>query len=111
MRDEVQPNRPAWHPRMKDGKERPGPLRRCNALQRQFLLLSGTPAANIKPAGKGRGRQYGYHPAQENAIQSFSKPKKHKSRLKPANIRPQLGQFTICFLVKVQFHQTHFIAP
>ena len=62
MRDEVQPNRPAWHPRKKKGPDKPLTPSQVQRSAQIFLLQSGTPAANPRPAGKGRGRQIGYHP-------------------------------------------------
>jgi len=82
MRHEVQPNRPAWHPRKKDGKERPLTPAQVQRSALAFLLQSGTPAANTRPAGKGRGRQYGYHPAPRKRHPVIFKTKKAQSKAK-----------------------------
>ncbi len=63
MRDTVQPNRPTWHPHKKDGQEKPLTPAQVQRSAQAFLLQSGTPAASVRPAGKGRGRQIGYRPA------------------------------------------------
>jgi hypothetical protein len=63
LRDTVQPNRPAWHPRKKNGQEKPLTPAQVQRSAQIFLLHSGTPAANTRPAGKGPGRQIGYRPA------------------------------------------------
>ncbi len=63
MRDLVEEARPAWHPRFRDGKRlelTPGQVQRA-ALG--YLVQLGTPARAPKVAGKGNGRQKGYHPA------------------------------------------------
>ena len=63
MRPAVSDLRPAWHPRKINGEPRtltPGQVQR-GALR--FLLGLGTPARGTRPAGKGHGRQRGYHPA------------------------------------------------
>lgn len=62
IRDLVEDARPAWHPRFRNGKPKeltPGQVQRA-ALR--FLLPLGTPAKAPKVAGKGTGRQKGYHP-------------------------------------------------
>lgn len=64
IRDTVPANRPAWHPDKKDGQPRPLTPAQVQRSAQVFLLQSGTPAANTRPAGKGRGRQKGYCPAQ-----------------------------------------------
>lgn len=63
MRDKVIPDRPAWHPRKKDGQDKPLTPMQVQRSAQAFLLHSGTPAANTRPAGKGRGRHKGYCPA------------------------------------------------
>jgi len=75
MRDTVTPNRPAWHPRKKDGQDKPLTPAQVQRSAQTFLLQSGTPAATTRPAGKGRGRQKGYRPAQENVLKSFQDQK------------------------------------
>jgi hypothetical protein len=57
MRDLVEADRPAWHPRFREGKAReltPGLVQRA-ALR--YLVKLGTPAKAPKVAGKGKGRQ------------------------------------------------------
>jgi hypothetical protein len=63
IRDTVPANRPAWHPDKKDGLPRLLTPAQVQRSAQAFLLQSGTPAANTRPAGKGRGRQKGYCPA------------------------------------------------
>lgn len=63
MRHLVQPNCPAWHPRYKNGQLHPLTPAQVQRSALAFLLLSGTPARNTRPAGKGYGRQKGYRPA------------------------------------------------
>lgn len=46
MRDTVKPNRPAWHPRKKDGQDKPLTPAQVQRSAQTFLLQSGTPAAN-----------------------------------------------------------------
>ena len=64
IRDTVQADRPAWHPHKKDGQHKPLTPAQVQRSAQVFLLQSGTPAANTRPAGKGHGRQTGYHPLQ-----------------------------------------------
>jgi hypothetical protein len=79
MRHTVQPDRPAWHPRKKDGQDRsltPAQVQRSAQI---FLLQSGTPAANTRSAGKATGRQKGYHPTPRKRYDVVFKSKKvHK---------------------------------
>lgn len=82
IRNEVQPNRPAWHPRKKDGKDRPLTPAQVQRSAMTFLLQSGTPAADTRPAGKGRGRQTGYRPAPRIRYQVIFKTKKAQNQLK-----------------------------
>ena len=63
MRGLVEEDRPAWHPRFRDGQSKqltPGQVQRA-ALR--YLLQLGTPAKAPKVAGKGKGRSKGYRPA------------------------------------------------
>jgi hypothetical protein len=63
IRDLVEDARPAWQPRLRDGKRKeltPGQVQRA-ALG--YLLQLGTPAKAPKVAGKGKGRSKGYRPA------------------------------------------------
>lgn len=76
MRDIVRPNRPAWHPRRKNGQDKPLTPAQVQRSAQAFLLHSGTPAANPRPAGKGRGRQTGYRPAPRKRFEVVFKTKK-----------------------------------
>jgi hypothetical protein len=76
MRDTVTLNRPAWYPRKKDGQERPLTPAQVQRSAQAFLLQSGTPATNTRPAGKGRGRQKGYRPAPRKRFEVVFKIKK-----------------------------------
>ena len=64
MRGTVRADRPAWHPHKKEGLVKPLTPAQVQRSAQAFLLQSGTPAASTRCAGKGRGRQKGYHPAQ-----------------------------------------------
>ena len=76
MRDTVQSNRPAWHPHKKDGQDKPLTPSQVQRSAQAFLLQSGTPAANTRPAGKGCGRQKGYRPAPRKRFDVVFKTKK-----------------------------------
>ena len=82
MRDAVQPNRPAWHPKQKDGQVKPLTPAQVQRSAQIFLLQSGTPATNTRPAGKGRGRKNGYHPAPRKRFDLVFKTKTAKSKPK-----------------------------
>jgi hypothetical protein len=82
IRDKVMPNRPAWHPRKKDGQDKPLTPAQVQRSAQIFLLQSGTPAANTRPAGKGRGRQQGYCPAPRKRFEIVFKTKKLQNRPK-----------------------------
>jgi hypothetical protein len=82
MRDTVQPNRPAWHPHKKDGQVKPLTPSQVQRSAQVFLLQSGTPAANPRVAGKGSGRQKGYHPAPRKRFDVVFKTKKAQNRPK-----------------------------
>ena len=82
MRDTVKPDRPAWHPRKKDGQEKPLTPAQVQRSAQTFLLQSGTPAPNARPAGKGRGRQKGFHPPPRNRFDIVFKTKKTHSQPK-----------------------------
>lgn len=82
MRDTVQPNRPAWHPHKKDGQDKTLTPSQVQRSAQVFLLQAGTPAASIRPAGKGRGRQNGYHPTPRNRFEIVFKTKKTKEQPK-----------------------------
>jgi len=76
LRDTVQPNRPAWHPRKKNGQEKPLTPAQVQRSAQTFLLQSGTPAACRRPAGKGPGRPIGYRPAPRKRFEVVFKTKK-----------------------------------
>jgi hypothetical protein len=76
MRDTVKPNRPAWHPHQKDGHDQPLTPAQVQRSAQTFLWHSGTPAANPRSAGKGRGRQKGYRPAPRKRFEVVFKTKK-----------------------------------
>jgi hypothetical protein len=80
IRDKVTPDRPAWHPHKKDGQHKPLTPAQVQRSAQAFLLQAGTPAANTRPAGKGRGRQKDYHPAQRKRYDIvFKSPKTQNS--------------------------------
>jgi hypothetical protein len=80
MRNLVQPNRPAWHPRHKNGQMRPLTPAQVQRSALAFLLQSGTPARNTRPAGKGRGRQKGYRPPPRTRHEVVFKTKKPQNQ-------------------------------
>lgn len=80
LRDTVQPNRPAWHPQKKDGQVKPLTPSQVQRSAQAFLLQSGTPAPNPRPAGKGAGRQKGYHPAPRKRYEIVFKTKKAQNQ-------------------------------
>ena len=82
MRDTVQPNCPAWHPRKKDGQDKPLTPAQVQRSAQIFLLQSDTPAANTRSAGKGRGRQKGYCPAPRQRFEVVFKTKKTQNQPK-----------------------------
>jgi len=82
MRDTVQPNCPAWHPRKKDGQDKPLTPAQVQRSAQIFLLQSGTPAADTRSAGKGRGRQKGYRPAPRQRFKVVFKTKKMQNQPK-----------------------------
>jgi hypothetical protein len=82
MRDTVQPNRPAWHPRKRDGKDSPLTPSQVQRAAMAFLLQAGTPAATTRPAGKGAGRQKGYRPAPRKRFDLVFKTKKAQNQPK-----------------------------
>ena len=82
MRNIVQPNRPAWHPHKKDGQDKPLTPSQVQRSAQAFLLQSGTPAANPRPAGKGSGRQTGYYPAPRKRFEVVFKTKKAQKQPK-----------------------------
>ncbi len=76
MRDTVQPNRPAWQPHKKEGQNKSLTPAQVQRSALTFLLHSGSPAANPRPAGKGGGRPKGYHPAPRIRFEIVFKSKK-----------------------------------
>jgi len=82
MRDTVQPNRPAWHPHQKDGQDKLLTPAQVQRSAQTFLLQAGTPAAITRPAGKGPGRQIGYHPAPRKRYEIVFKTKKTQTQPK-----------------------------
>lgn len=82
MRDTVKPNRPAWHPRKKDGQDKPLTPAQVQRSAQTFLLQSGTPAANTRPAGNGPGRQKGYRPTPRKRYEIVFKTKKAQNQPK-----------------------------
>jgi Transposase DDE domain len=79
MRHLVQPNRPAWHRRHKNGLVHSLTPAQVQRSALAFLLQSGTPARNTRPAGKGYGRQKGFQPAPRSRYDVVFKTKKtHK---------------------------------
>jgi hypothetical protein len=80
MRDTVKPDRPAWHPRKKDGQDKPLTPAQVQRSAQIFLLQSGTPAANPRPAGKGRGRQKGFRPVPKKRYDIVFKTKKAQNQ-------------------------------
>lgn len=82
MRDTVKPNRPAWHPHKKDGQDKPLTPAQVQRSAQIFLLQSGTPAANTRPAGKGNGRKKGCRPAPRKRFDIVFKTKKAQNQPK-----------------------------
>jgi hypothetical protein len=82
MRDTVQPNCPAWHPRKKDGQDKPLTPAQVQRSAQIFLMQSGTPAADTRSAGKGRGRLKGYRPAPRQHFEVVFKTKKSQNQPK-----------------------------
>lgn len=82
MRDTVKPNRPAWHAHKKDGQDKPLTPLQVQRSAQIFLLQSGTPAANPRPAGKGSGRPKGYRPAPRKPYKIVFKSKKAQNQPK-----------------------------
>ena len=80
MRNLVTPNRPAWHPHYQAGLGRPLTPSQVQRSASAFLLQSGTPARNTRPAGKGRGRETGYRPAPRRHFEVVFKTKKHRTQ-------------------------------
>jgi hypothetical protein len=83
LRDTVKPNRPAWHPHQKDGQDKPLTPSQVQRSAQAFLLHSGSPAPNTRPAGKGSGRQTGYRPAPRKRYEIVFKTKKSRTLPNP----------------------------
>ena len=82
MAPHVEDLRPAWHPRREAHDTQwltPGQVQR-GALR--FLLKLGTPAADTRPAGKGKGRTKGYRPAPRTRYAVVKKGKNKPRRAK-----------------------------
>ncbi len=62
IRTEVEPARPAWHPRFRNGQVLPLTPAQVQRAALRYLLTLGTPAKAPKVAGKGKGRPKGYRP-------------------------------------------------
>jgi hypothetical protein len=83
MWEAVQPDCPAWHPHKKEGQDKPlTPSQVQPSAQAFFLLQSGSPTANTRPAGKGAGRQIGYRPAPRSRLEVVFKTKKPRNQPK-----------------------------
>jgi hypothetical protein len=82
MRNTVKPDRPAWHPHKKDGRDKPLTPAQVQRSAQTYLLQSGSPAASARPAGKGYGRQTGYHPAPRKRFDVVFKTKKAQTQPK-----------------------------
>lgn len=75
LRDVVKEDYPAWYPRSRQQRAKLTPYQ----VQRSapaFLLELGTPASKPRPAGKGVGRQKGYHPTSRTRYPVVFKRKK-----------------------------------
>jgi hypothetical protein len=86
MRREVADLRPAWQPLRRVGAT---PVLTPGQVQRGavgFLMKIGTPAAATGPAGKGLGRQRGYHPAPRPRYAVVRKSPKAPRSLKMAAV-------------------------
>jgi hypothetical protein len=81
IRQAVADHRPAWHPRYRQGKNRPMTPRQVQRQALAFLLTLGSPAQPAKPAGKGLGRPFAYSPQPR---QRFPVITKNRNRRKPA---------------------------
>lgn len=62
MRDEIEDWRPPWHSRPRPENPRPLTPGQVQHGTERFLTRLGTPASSPRPAGKGHGRAWGYHP-------------------------------------------------
>ena len=80
LRTEAANLRPAWYPQRDGTKDRPLTPRLVQRQAQVLLLRLGTPAAPLRPAGKGRGRPFGFHPKPKP---HFRVAKKSKPPLSP----------------------------
>jgi hypothetical protein len=80
LREVVKPDRPAWHPKKKAGHPRPLTPAQVQRSALAFLLQSGLPINQVRSAGKGRGRQKGYHPAPRKRFEVVFKTKKVRTQ-------------------------------
>jgi hypothetical protein len=79
MRDAVKTSRPAWYPAGTQAKIKgltPGQVQR-SALA--YLLQLGTPARNVRKAGKGKGRPKGDHPSPRTQYPVIKKAKNRQN--------------------------------
>jgi hypothetical protein len=79
MRDEVKASRPAWYPAGTQAKTKgltPGQVQR-SALA--FLVQLGTPARNVRKAGKGKGRPKGDYPKARTRYPVIKKAKNRQN--------------------------------
>jgi hypothetical protein len=77
---------PAWYPCKTERSPRyltPGQVQRGSG---RFLLKLGSPARPPRPAGKGRGRTKGYHPAPRQRFPVIRKSQKIPKRANPPPI-------------------------
>ncbi len=80
MRDEVKASRPAWYPagtRPETKSLTPGQVQRSVF---GYLVQLGTPARDTRPAGKGKGRSKGFHPAARTRYPVIKKAKNLQNR-------------------------------
>jgi hypothetical protein len=79
MRDAVKPSQPAWYPAGTQAKTKgltPGQVQR-SALA--FLVQLGTPARDVRKAGKGKGRPKGDHPSARTRYPVIKKAKNRQN--------------------------------
>jgi hypothetical protein len=79
IRHHVAERRPEWHPRHVQGRLRPMTPRQVQRQALPVLLALGTPASSTRPAGKGRGRSYGYCPDPRPRFSVVRKGKKRRN--------------------------------
>jgi hypothetical protein len=80
MGHEVEDLCPAWYPCKRDSNKArltPGQVQRGAG---RFIAKLGTPASAPRPAGKGRGRAKGYHPAPRKRYEVVFKGLKHPQK-------------------------------